>query len=651
VPFLINPRARWFDRENPTIPLSGGQVYFYQPGTLTLKTTWSDVNKVTPLDNPITLDTDGYPTIDGTAQTQIFGDGAYRVIVEDSDGNPQYDDSYVFSGSSSAIIDSVDTITELRDYEIDNVAEVFVIVKNDALLSDGGDNKLYTWDATNTEDDNPPYIVVPTGSPAQGRFISYNQKDLKATGVGFPVTGETKRPGFDCSIAIGADYNDNYLLGTSYSLQHMQGTFSTIETAKESYNKAIDVERHGCALRTIGDVEILTDINLDPLIEDSGQSNWRTSLDYNEYGDILIGCCRWINDGGGPENAGTWQPGFIRYKKNGSSYEPAEILTYDGGSNEVVYSPHKMIGVPGERDIAIAVLSRNQSLGVIDKQFRIDFSTNQVTNIYSEGTGATGFPANACSLYVAPDGAIISHINIYGQGDASVALATTDGGLTWAARSSITFGWLNKLENYASAPSIKYFISEPLVDGNDIYQGDEKGQIYKSTDSAATWAQEGSTMPSADQIVGIKKIGSTFWIATASGLYSTLNFTSYTKVPSNVVDIPVRLLQDDSGDIYVITVNNVMSPVDRPDPVNHVRTYYIYKYENGQLNLHSAPINETYQTTGNPPGSMKFTQPVLASSFCHIPGTTGITVSVGIHKQIEDTVGETYAPYIGRTTA
>lgn len=64
-------------------PLAGGQVYFYIPGTSTLKTTWADSAATVPNTNPVILDAAGRAT--------IWGDGAYRQVLKDSLSNQIWD--------------------------------------------------------------------------------------------------------------------------------------------------------------------------------------------------------------------------------------------------------------------------------------------------------------------------------------------------------------------------------------------------------------------------------------------------------------------------------------------------------------------------------------------------------------------------------
>lgn len=58
-------------------PISGGLVYFYEAGTLTLKDVYLDRNKVTPAANPVVLDIYG--------RAEVYGDGLYKMIIQNSD--------------------------------------------------------------------------------------------------------------------------------------------------------------------------------------------------------------------------------------------------------------------------------------------------------------------------------------------------------------------------------------------------------------------------------------------------------------------------------------------------------------------------------------------------------------------------------------
>jgi hypothetical protein len=60
-------------------PLSGGQVFFYARGTTTFQNTYQDINLTIPNTNPVILNANG--------EAQIWGTGAYTVVVNDQYGN------------------------------------------------------------------------------------------------------------------------------------------------------------------------------------------------------------------------------------------------------------------------------------------------------------------------------------------------------------------------------------------------------------------------------------------------------------------------------------------------------------------------------------------------------------------------------------
>lgn len=62
--------------DNAGIPLVGGKLYTYAAGTSTPKATYSDSTGLTPLTNPVILDSRGEAT--------IFWNGAYKVVLKDA---------------------------------------------------------------------------------------------------------------------------------------------------------------------------------------------------------------------------------------------------------------------------------------------------------------------------------------------------------------------------------------------------------------------------------------------------------------------------------------------------------------------------------------------------------------------------------------
>lgn len=77
MPRSVNPRPQFFDSSGD--PLVSGLMYFYEPGTTTDKTTYSDVNLSTANTNPVVLSADG-------RLPSVFFDGSARQVLRDADG-------------------------------------------------------------------------------------------------------------------------------------------------------------------------------------------------------------------------------------------------------------------------------------------------------------------------------------------------------------------------------------------------------------------------------------------------------------------------------------------------------------------------------------------------------------------------------------
>lgn len=72
---ILDAFAQFLD--NNGNPLTGGKLYFYEPGSSVPKTVYSDVDETVALTNPTILDANG--RIAG-----VFGPGSYRVVVKDA---------------------------------------------------------------------------------------------------------------------------------------------------------------------------------------------------------------------------------------------------------------------------------------------------------------------------------------------------------------------------------------------------------------------------------------------------------------------------------------------------------------------------------------------------------------------------------------
>lgn len=68
-------------------PVSGAILYFYEAGTSTPKTVYSDANLSVSLGTSVTCDSGGFPTSDGSTKCQVYtGTASYKVTVKTSAG-------------------------------------------------------------------------------------------------------------------------------------------------------------------------------------------------------------------------------------------------------------------------------------------------------------------------------------------------------------------------------------------------------------------------------------------------------------------------------------------------------------------------------------------------------------------------------------
>lgn len=80
---ISNPAVQHFDKSTDA-PLAGGQMFFFESGTTMPKDTFADTDEVTTNANPVILDGNGF-------EPDIFGNGSYRVVLQNSDGVQQFE--------------------------------------------------------------------------------------------------------------------------------------------------------------------------------------------------------------------------------------------------------------------------------------------------------------------------------------------------------------------------------------------------------------------------------------------------------------------------------------------------------------------------------------------------------------------------------
>ena len=161
---FVNSRARFFDANGD--PLSGGSVEFFEAGTSTPKTIYTDNGLGTPATNPQVLDADGYVRDGGV----WLADGLYKYTVEDSSAVLLYtmDNIGTATAPSQVVTNAVvNDIADLKDLTIGDYQSVYVLGYYEEEDGGGG---WFNWDSSDSTTDNGGTVITPTGSPATGRW-------------------------------------------------------------------------------------------------------------------------------------------------------------------------------------------------------------------------------------------------------------------------------------------------------------------------------------------------------------------------------------------------------------------------------------------------------------------------------------------------
>lgn len=149
---ISNPAIQHFDKATGA-QLAGGQLFFYETGTTTLKSIYDDAGEVTEIANPAILDGNGF-------EPDIFGSGLYRIVLLNSDGVQQWErDPVDFDVSGVAFSPWLPTVT----YGLNDIVE-------------GSDGNFYISIIPNNFNNDP--TVIPT---AWSQFDLLNRWNVNET--------------------------------------------------------------------------------------------------------------------------------------------------------------------------------------------------------------------------------------------------------------------------------------------------------------------------------------------------------------------------------------------------------------------------------------------------------------------------------------
>lgn len=232
------------------VDLAGGKIYFYAPGTTTLKAIYVDSDKTTEAANPYDLDANG--------QAEVFGDGVYDIKVTTPAGVQK---AY---WENVAIVDVTSSQTyKVRDYASLNAAVSVIGATESDLEIENGDTSVLTGNLTIPS--NIRIVVKKGGAINQGAYtLTINgQLDSGRYSI-FANTGSVVL-GAGCveSVfpewfgAIGTAYNDTSKAAANYAaitkaVASIAATGGTVSFAPIWYyvNNAIVVTTNG--IRFVG---------------------------------------------------------------------------------------------------------------------------------------------------------------------------------------------------------------------------------------------------------------------------------------------------------------------------------------------------------------------------------------------------------------
>lgn len=258
---MPQPRAKFTNKLG--LPLSGGKVYTYEPGTNIPKKTWRDVDKSVENTNPIQLDAAG--------EADIYGVGFYRVVVKDFLGLTIYDvekTGIVVELDASFVVDA----SGKTQQEINNLWNLFVNAKNDGSQDvseiftnycnalDDGDTVVipkgeYFWDSTRgtrviTKNINIECRGVFKVKPSGNQMLIFSGSDGAVT---VPMTTATSlnkgEDRLNITTVAGVTKPEEYFVSMQSTEELTKRTGADLENSTYTKNLTADVVSNTFRLR------------------------------------------------------------------------------------------------------------------------------------------------------------------------------------------------------------------------------------------------------------------------------------------------------------------------------------------------------------------------------------------------------------------
>lgn len=217
---LSNPAPQHFTQDGN--PLSGGMLFFYQPGaTTTPKNTYSDIGLSQPNTHPVILSSGGL-------EPNIFLDGAYCVVLQDKNGVQQWVRDNVNADSGSPFGDWLPTVSYGiggRNIVQGSDGNYYISIATPNIGNDPTDQPSAFWQIF-IDNQLEEQTAVPDGEIAMG------DADTGLTGIPQGANGLYLQ-----SLGPGNGYQ--YAIATSAVIR--EARTANIEIASSDNSKLIDI--------------------------------------------------------------------------------------------------------------------------------------------------------------------------------------------------------------------------------------------------------------------------------------------------------------------------------------------------------------------------------------------------------------------------
>lgn len=333
---LPAPELQFSDQNGK--PYVGGKVYMYIPNTNTPKTTWKDAGQTIPNTNPITLD--------GAGRAIIYGNGTYRQILRDINGNTIWD-QITADYSTAAAYSSAGTSSGTPNAQIVN-APNFSSIDGQYISFLVGPGLTNTGAATLTPNGTPIAVLKDTiagpvaltgGEMTAGNVVSaiYSSVTGAFHLVAYPFPDSSQPVQSIASAAttnLGSLTSPNVLITGTTTITSLGSSASTSFPNYFVRMQGALVLTNGAALILPGNANITTAAGDYFYAQYQGVGNWKVAAYFRQNGKAVIETDQFPAQAGKVGNGLTTNGTVVSWTPNVlSSRATAAGTTVTGGYN------------------------------------------------------------------------------------------------------------------------------------------------------------------------------------------------------------------------------------------------------------------------------------------------------------------------------